>query len=131
MENLKQTPVLGQVLNMLDTYPRISAWVVLSVGIIALLVYEARDVGLTTGNWVALIIASIVVAGLCIWIVSWEDEEETEGSDTIRVTSEVSSSADKISQDQTSNEANSADQNDSDESDSDENRAAGSTSPSA
>lgn len=69
-------PVVGPLLNVLDTYPRISAWVVLSVGIIALLVYEARDVGLSAGNWVALIIASIVVAGLCIWIVSEEDEEE-------------------------------------------------------
>jgi hypothetical protein len=45
------------------------------VGCVALLVYEARDVGLTTGNWIALIVATIAVAGLCIWIVSWEDEE--------------------------------------------------------
>ncbi len=76
MENLKQMPVIGTLINVLDTYPRISAWVVLSAGIIALLVYEARDVGLSTGNWLALIIASVVVSGLSIWIVSWEDDEE-------------------------------------------------------
>jgi K+ transporter len=76
VETIKKLPVLGSILNLLDTYPRLSAWVVLSVGIVALLFYEARDVGLSTGNWIALIIASIVVAGLCIWIVSWEDAEE-------------------------------------------------------
>lgn len=78
MEQIKTMPVIGQLIKILDTYPRISAWIVLSVGIVGLLVYEARDVDLTTGNWVALIVASIVVAGLCIWIVSWEDEEESE-----------------------------------------------------
>ena len=75
-ERLKEMPVVGNVLTIIDTYPRISAWVVLSVGIIGLLIYEARDVGLTTTNWFALIVASVLVAGLCIWIVSWEDEEE-------------------------------------------------------
>lgn len=78
MENLKQMPLVGNLITLFDTYPRISAWVVLSVGMIALLVYEARDVGLTATNWLALILASIVVAGLCIWIVSWEDDEEAE-----------------------------------------------------
>lgn len=86
MEQIRQMPVLGALIKIFDTYPRISMWVVLSVGIIGLLVYEARDVGLTTGNWIALIIASIVVAGLCIWIVSWEDDEEA-FDDTVRVKS--------------------------------------------
>lgn len=57
-------------------HPRLSAWVILSAGMIALLVYEARDVGLKTGNWIALIVATILVAGACILIVSWEDEDE-------------------------------------------------------
>ncbi len=57
--------------------PQLIAWAVLAVGCIALLIYEARDVGLTAGNWFALIVATILVTGLCIWIVSWEDEDET------------------------------------------------------
>lgn len=76
MDNLKQIPVLGGLLSIIDNYPRISAWVVLSLGVVGILVYEARDVDLTTTNWVALIVASVLVSGLCIWIVSWEDEEE-------------------------------------------------------
>lgn len=57
-------------------HPRLAAWIVLSLGMIILLVYEARDVGLKTGNWIALIVATILVAGACILIVSWEDEPE-------------------------------------------------------
>lgn len=75
MEQISKMPVIGSILNIIDTYPRISAWVVLSVGMLGLLYYEAQDVGLTTRNWIALTIASLFVAGLSIWIVSWEDEE--------------------------------------------------------
>ena len=59
-------------------HPRISAWVVLSVGMVGLLVYEARSVGLLPTQWIALIVTTILVAGACIWIISWEDEDDPE-----------------------------------------------------
>jgi hypothetical protein len=40
-------------------------------------VNEARDVGLQASQWIALLVATILVAGLCVWIISWEDEEDT------------------------------------------------------
>ncbi|MCE2472735.1 MAG: hypothetical protein J4G18_12720 [Anaerolineae bacterium] len=52
-------------------HPRISAWVVLATGMVALLVHEARAVGLLPSQWVALIVATVLVAGACIWIISW------------------------------------------------------------
>jgi len=76
VERLKQQPGLGRLIQLIETWPRVTAWIVLSVGCVALLVYEARDVGLTAGNWLALIVATVVVAGLCLLIVSWEDAEE-------------------------------------------------------
>ena len=57
-------------------HPRISAWVVLAVGMVGLLVYEARSVGLLPTQWIALIVTTVLVAGACIWIISWEDEED-------------------------------------------------------
>jgi hypothetical protein len=66
-------------------HPRIAAWIVLSVGMVALLIIEARDVGLQAGNWIALIIATILVAGACIWIVSWEDGDESQPSPNIKI----------------------------------------------
>lgn len=59
-------------------HPRLAAWIVLSLGMIILLVIEARNVGLLPTQWIALIVACILVAGACIWIVSWEDSDEEE-----------------------------------------------------
>jgi K+ transporter len=72
MNNLENIPPVKWSM----THPRIAAWIVLSLGMVILLVIEARDVGLTAGNWIALIVATVLVAGACIWIVSWEDVEE-------------------------------------------------------
>lgn len=80
VDRLKKQPGIGSLIRLIETWPRVAAWIVLSVGCIVLLVYEARDVGLTAGNWIALIVATILVAGLCIWIVSWEDEEPENGA---------------------------------------------------
>jgi hypothetical protein len=59
-------------------HPRLSAWMALALGMNALVVYEAREVGLLAGQWAALVIATTLVAGLCVWIISWEDEAEDE-----------------------------------------------------
>ncbi len=76
LNSLKTRPVVGPLVRFADARPRLAAWIVLSVGIVVLLMIEARDVGLLIGQWVALIVASILVAGLCIWIVTWEDSDE-------------------------------------------------------
>ena len=65
-------------------HPRISAWVVLAAGMVALLVYEARNVGLLPSQWIALIIATVLVAGACIWIISWEDKDNPEDEAEVR-----------------------------------------------
>jgi len=57
-------------------HPRLSAWVVLAIGMVAILIWSARDVGLLAHQWAALIVATIGLAGLCVWIIGWEDEEE-------------------------------------------------------
>lgn len=57
-------------------HPRVAAWIVLSVGMIVMLAVVASDVGLAISQWIALITACVLVAGLCIWIISWEDEDD-------------------------------------------------------
>jgi len=89
----------NSLLNLMERYPRLLAWGVLSAGIIALLVYEARDVDLTVTNWIALIVASIVVSGLCIWIVSWEDEDELEKPAEAESPEQVEAKADTTTSD--------------------------------
>ena len=62
--------------------PRFSAWVVLAVGMVGLLVHEARNVGLQPSQWAALIVATVLVAGACVWIISWEDKDDPEDEAT-------------------------------------------------
>ena len=58
-------------------HPRLTAWAVLAVGMVIILLWSAKDVGLLVGQWVALIVATILLAGLCVWIIGWEDQEES------------------------------------------------------
>ncbi|MBK8988047.1 MAG: hypothetical protein IPM39_18590 [Chloroflexi bacterium] len=67
METIKKT---------VTNHPNLSAWFVLALGMVLILLYEARDVGLETMQWFWLILITILVAGACIWIISWGDNDE-------------------------------------------------------
>lgn len=69
---------MNQVMTWIKAHPRLTAWIVLAVGMNAMVIYEARSVGLLLGQWVALVVATTLVAGLCVWIIGWEDDEEDE-----------------------------------------------------
>ncbi len=82
MESLKSLPPVRWA----SVHPRLAAWIVLALGMVILLVIEARDVGLLPGQWIALVVATVLVAGACIWIVSWEDKDEPEDVDSVKAT---------------------------------------------
>jgi hypothetical protein len=69
---------MSNLVNWAKAHPKLSAWIVLGIGMVVILAYEAKDVGLLPGQWAALIIATIAVAGLCVWIIGWEDDDEGE-----------------------------------------------------
>jgi predicted tellurium resistance membrane protein TerC len=68
--------------NWVLKHPSLTAWFVLALGMVGLLVFEARQIGLTPSQWFWLIIVTILVAGACIWIISWGDDEETTEEET-------------------------------------------------
>ena len=72
---------MNRLIDWAKAHPRLAAWIVLGLGMDAMVAYEARDVGLLAGQWTALIIATTLVAGLCVWIIGWEDEEEEAAAD--------------------------------------------------
>ena len=76
-------------------HPRVSAWVVLATGMVALLVHEARNVGLLPSQWLALIVATVLVAGACIWIISWEDKDNPEDEAEVSAADESGDAASK------------------------------------
>ncbi|MFN2227203.1 MAG: hypothetical protein ACK2UY_12865 [Anaerolineae bacterium] len=59
-------------------HPRLAMWVVLAIGMVAILIWSAWGVGLLPGQWAALVVAVILLAGLCAWVIGWEEGEEQE-----------------------------------------------------
>jgi hypothetical protein len=53
-------------------HPRLVSWFVLALGMVIMLLWAAKDVGLLPGQMAALVIATILLAGLCVWIIGWE-----------------------------------------------------------
>jgi len=72
---------MAKMKTFITDHPQWTSWIVLSIGMVLILIWSARDVGLLAGQWAALIVATIAVAGLAVWIIGWEDEEDDEGKD--------------------------------------------------
>jgi len=53
-------------------HPILSNWLILAVGFVIILIFSARSVGFLPGQWAALVGATVALAGLCAWIISWE-----------------------------------------------------------
>jgi hypothetical protein len=68
--------IMDKIKNAIMKHPNLSAWLVLALGMVLILVYEARDVGLQGSQWFWLVVVTVLVAGACIWIISWGDDDE-------------------------------------------------------
>jgi hypothetical protein len=64
-------------------HPQIVAWIVLAIGMVIILVWSAKDVGFTAGQWAALAVTTILLAGACVWIIGWGDDEGDEVAEKI------------------------------------------------
>ncbi len=67
---------MASIKDWVGRHPRLARWAVLALGMVIILLWAARDVGLLPGQWAALIVATILLAGLCVWIISWNGEED-------------------------------------------------------
>ena len=67
---------MSQLRRLWDSHPNLISWLLLAVGMVVVVVFAARNVGFKAGQWAALIIATIALAGLSVWIISWEDDDE-------------------------------------------------------
>jgi len=66
-----------------ENHPNIVTWLVLAIGMVAVLGWSARDVGLTAAQYAWLGVATALLAGLCAWIISWEADDELEDEDDL------------------------------------------------
>jgi hypothetical protein len=59
-----------------EKHPYLTVWMLLAVGMVAILLWAARDAGLLASQMATLIVATVLLAGACVWIISWEEGEE-------------------------------------------------------
>ena len=72
---------MASIKNFAEKHPQIIAWIALAIGMVIILVWSAKDVGFTGSQWTALVVTTILLAGACVWIIGWgDDEEEAEDS---------------------------------------------------
>lgn len=75
---------MDELKSLVSKHPRLTAWAVLALGMVVILIVSARNVGLAASQWAALIVATILLAGLCVWIIGWDDNEEEEKPGAVR-----------------------------------------------
>jgi len=56
----------------LDRHPMLVAWIVLAMGMVVIFLWASRDVMLLPMQRLALAVISVILAGVCVWIISWE-----------------------------------------------------------
>lgn len=62
----------GRLRAFADRHPMILAWIALAIGMVAILLYTSRDVGLQPSQSFAMVVATIALAGACVWIITWD-----------------------------------------------------------
>ena len=60
-------------------HPMVVAWIGLSIGMVAILLYTSKDVELLASQRLALVAATIALAGACVWILTWESDSDADG----------------------------------------------------
>ena len=61
-----------------NDHPDLSSFVILALGMLIILYFSARHVGFTATQWLVLALATVLLAGLCVWIIGWESGEDVE-----------------------------------------------------
>ncbi|HSH01626.1 MAG TPA: hypothetical protein VLL52_03840 [Anaerolineae bacterium] len=67
---------MEQIKSWVEQHPLLTSWFVLGAGLMGILAVQARDVGLNGSQWFWLMFITFLVAGLCVWIISWGDDED-------------------------------------------------------
>lgn len=71
---------MSKIIEWGKRHPMLVAWAALSIGMVAILLYTSKDVELLMSQRLALIAATIGLAGACVWILTWESgEDEVDG----------------------------------------------------
>jgi hypothetical protein len=55
-----------------NQHPNLASWIVLAAGMVVMLLIAVHHVGLLPGQILSLVVVTILLAGLCVWIIGLE-----------------------------------------------------------
>jgi len=64
--------IMSSLREWTDKHPSLSMWTILAIGMVAIFLATSREVDLLLTQRLFMVVACVVLAGLCAWIVSWE-----------------------------------------------------------
>ena len=70
-------------MNFAKAHPYYSCWIVLAIGMVIMLLASSTHAGLLPSQLAFLAVMTVLLAGACVWIISWdagEDEPEESAS---------------------------------------------------
>ncbi len=56
----------------MERHPYLAAWIALAIGMVIILLWAAKGAGLLPHQMAFLVLVTILLAGACVWIISWE-----------------------------------------------------------
>lgn len=65
---------MAAIRQFVERHPYLTAWAVLAVGMVAILLWASRHVDLLLHQRGFLVLVTILLAGACVWIISWEED---------------------------------------------------------
>ncbi len=67
---------MDAIKKFVENHPQVTAWIVLAIGMVIILLFSIQDVEFSGSQTTALVITTILLAGACVWIIGWEDDED-------------------------------------------------------
>jgi hypothetical protein len=64
------------------SHPYISCWIVLAAGMVIMLLASSTHAGLLPSQLAFLAVMTVLLAGACVWIISWDEGEEDGAEET-------------------------------------------------
>ena len=64
---------MAGIRRFLQLHPFVVAWVLLAIGMVAILLWTSSDAHLLPNQLAFLVFTTVLLAGACVWIISWEE----------------------------------------------------------
>ena len=64
------------------SHPYLTCWIVLAIGMVIMLLASSTQAGLLPSQLAFLAVMTVLLAGGCVWIISWDSDEDEATEET-------------------------------------------------